>query len=80
LQLVTSQVNILKFGMSRETYVIANGPNQKGVLHSVVYQGDAMVHDPNPDKGGLAQVTDVLVFVVVNPARMKPRRCKSRHA
>ena len=73
LQLVVAQPNILEFGMAPSTYVIAGGPNLRGVPHSVVHRGATMVHDPNPDRVGLASVEDVLVFVAVNPARMRKR-------
>lgn len=76
LQLIITQSDIIGFGMSPETYVIANGPNRRGVGHSVVFRGDKMVHDPNPDNGGLMAVEDVLVFVAVNPARMRKRSVK----
>ncbi len=55
------------------TYSIANGPNQRGRPHSVVMKGDELVHDPNPDRGGLSSVDHVMLFVASNPARMKRR-------
>lgn len=58
----------------RFTYSIANGPNMRGRPHSVVMRGDQMVHDPNPDKGGLSAIDHVMVFVASNPARMRRRR------
>jgi hypothetical protein len=60
--------------MSPNTYVIASGPNHRGVMHSVVHRGITMVHDPNPNNGGLREVSDLLVFVAVNPARMMRRK------
>lgn len=54
-------------------YIIANGSNQRDRPHSVVMQNGLLVHDPNPDNGGLSDVNNVLIFVAVNPARMQKR-------
>ena len=74
LQLIIAQPDILDAGMAPDTYVIANGQNHQGVRHSVVHRGTTLVHDPNPSNGGLAITQEVLVFVAINPARMKRRK------
>jgi hypothetical protein len=37
-------------------YYIANGPSPRGVKHSVIYQGGAIVHDPHPSGAGITEV------------------------
>lgn len=55
------------------TWVIGSGLGARGHRHSVVYQGDRMVHDPYPDGDGVV-LDQVDVFVVRDPARhqLKP--------
>lgn len=64
--------------LNPNTYTIANGFNQRKAFHSVVMQGEVLVHDPNPDNGGLTQIESVLMFVAVNPARMRKRASKKK--
>ncbi len=71
LQLLIAQPDV---EVTPDTYIIANGQNHQGARHSVVHRGSALVHDPNPNNGGLALTQEVLVFVAINPARMKRRK------
>lgn len=37
-------------------FYIASGPASRGVHHSVIYEGGALVHDPHPSREGLLTV------------------------
>lgn len=37
-------------------FYIASGPSSRGVLHSVVYSGGKLVHDPHPSNEGISEV------------------------
>lgn len=37
-------------------FYIANGPSSRGVMHSVIYSGGNLVHDPHPSNEGLGEV------------------------
>jgi hypothetical protein len=66
--------------LSPVTYSIASGPGPRGLLHSVVYRGTELAHDPHPDNKGLQSVDFWIIFVALNPSKMprrKPRRCRS---
>lgn len=57
-------------------YSIASGKSPrydsvKGILHACVYKGDQLYHDPHPDRAGLVEITDVIVFVPIDPARRR---------
>lgn len=75
LQLFLASPTVLST-LSPDTYTIANGANWRKASHSVVMQGGVLVHDPNPDRGGLTVIESVLVFVAVNPVRMRKRTSK----
>ena len=47
---------------------IATGPSPRGdFLHSCVYRGDRMVHDPHPSRDGLLCLKEIDTFVVLDP-------------
>ena len=46
---------------------IASGPNADGVAHSTVWVGDALAHDPNPSRNGLAKLDDAIFIVSSRP-------------
>jgi len=49
---------------------IASGHTIHGKMHSVVYLGDKLVHDPNPSGCGLTgEPLSFTLFVLTNPAR-----------
>lgn len=37
-------------------FYIANGPSPRGVMHSTIYSGGRMVHDPHPSGAGISEV------------------------
>lgn len=37
---------------------LAGGMSLRGTLHTVIYRGDTMLHDPHPDGTGLVSVED----------------------
>lgn len=47
-------------------YYLAGGKSSRGIPHSVIYLNGEMVHDPHPDRDGLAEVTDYLFLVPLN--------------
>lgn len=51
-------------------YGIAAGPSPRGeFLHSCVYRGSVLVHDPHPSRDGLLCLKEIDTFVVLDPAR-----------
>lgn len=46
---------------------IGSGPNPSGVLHSTVWLGDALVHDPNPSQAGITRLDDMVLIVSERP-------------
>ena len=50
---------------------IAIGPNARnGTMHSCVYWGNELLHDPNPAGGGLAEVEYRYVLVPLSPVSL----------
>ena len=52
-------------------YYIVNGISPRGHLHSVVYKGPEMVHDPHPSRAGILKILGVWVLVPLDPARLR---------
>lgn len=52
---------------------IANGKSARGVLHSVVYEGNKMIHDPHPSGNGIKRVESYELFVAKKPEKQKFR-------
>jgi hypothetical protein len=53
-----------------DCYYVVGGRSPRGIGHSVVFQGEVMVHDPHPEGGGVADVTDLYFIcpkIVVGP-------------
>ena len=50
--------------------VIASGPGPRGFDHAVVWRDGQLVHDPHPDDGGIASVTDYVLLVPLDPASL----------
>jgi len=54
--------------LPKECYCIATGPSPRGdFFHSVVAKGGEIVHDPHPSRDGLPSITELSVFVVLDP-------------
>jgi len=51
-------------------YYIVNGHSQRGIMHSVIYKGDTLVHDPYPDGVGVMPMS-CTIFLVIDPAKCK---------
>jgi hypothetical protein len=56
-------------GFLPETLCIASGQSPRGdFMHSVIYRGGSLVHDPHPDGAGLRGAPrDVIVLVPRDP-------------
>jgi hypothetical protein len=57
-------------GLVREWAIvpyIGSGPNPDGVVHSTVWIGDAMAHDPNPSRRGITKLDDIILIVGSRP-------------
>jgi len=53
-----------------DVYSIASGRSERGDMHSVVWLGNKMVHDPHPDRTGLmGDPLSFTLFVMLDPAR-----------
>ena len=54
-----------------QVYAIVGGISPRGLLHSTVYFGLDMVHDPHPDGGGVKDITEWIYIVAKFPKLMK---------
>lgn len=54
--------------------LLAGGKNQNGVGHMVLWCDGELVHDPNPDRGGLRGDPEFLIAV-----RLECGRCRREH-
>ena len=54
-------------------YTVANGTDQNGHAHSVVYRGGKLAHDPNERNGrrGLAEVASQWVLVLADVGKLE---------
>jgi hypothetical protein len=51
-------------------YYLAAGPAARSLEHVCAYRDGALAHDPHPDRSGLLEVSDQLIVVPLDPARV----------
>jgi hypothetical protein len=49
-------------------YYLASGPAARGLMHTCVYRGGELAHDPHPDRSGLLSVEDFFFLMPLDPA------------
>jgi len=48
-------------------FTIAGGPAARGLNHCCIYKDGKLAHDPHPDRTGLTEVEDHILFYTPNP-------------